>query len=98
MLPGMVSWFTSHVTSASKTKAGGVQELVHVFWISSMPKSTVALQEGDREGGTVNLQSRPGGIGEILVSYSTLWVTAFANERDDENLFKFSESTIIREE
>lgn len=63
-----------------------------------MPKSTVALQKGDREGGSVNLQSRPGGTGEILVSYSTLWVTASASERDDENLLKVSEGTIIREE
>lgn len=75
-----------------------VQELVGVFWISAMPKSTAALQEGYREGGNANLQPRPGGRGGILVSYSTWWVTASANERDDEKLSKFSEGTIIREE
>lgn len=63
-----------------------------------MPKSTAALQEGDREGRTVNLQSRPGRIGEILVSYSTLWVKASANERDVADLLKFSEDTIVRDE
>lgn len=77
--PGMTSCFTSHVTSASKTEAGVVQELVGVFWISAMPKSTAALQEGDREGGNAKLQLRPRGRGGILVSYSTLWVTASAN-------------------
>lgn len=53
--PGMTSCFTPHVTSAPKTEAGVVQELVGMFWISAMPKSTGALQEGNREGGNVNL-------------------------------------------
>lgn len=75
MFPEMTSCFTSYVTSAFKTKAGVVQEPVSVFWISPTPKSAAELQEGDREGRTVNLQSRQGGIGKILVSYSTLWLT-----------------------
>lgn len=75
MFPGMTSCFTSHVTSAFKTKPGVVQEPVSVFWISPTPKSAAELQEGDRQGRTVNLQSRQGGIGKILVSYSIFWVT-----------------------
>lgn len=43
--PGMTSWFTSHTTSATKTEAGVVQELVAVFWINAMPKQQQPCKE-----------------------------------------------------